>query len=123
MEGRKEGAYGTEEVRGDEPLQLGLWDVEVPADGRERDGDGGHVRGLEVPFIYAHPRTTRVNGKEGRTFKIIARVTVPIRRKSFALDRLGCVAGSSFWMEVMEPASLSLVTARSFSVGEGSGCC
>ena len=53
MEGRKEGAYGTEGVCGDEPLQLGLWDVEVPADGRERDRHGGHVRGLEMPFIYA----------------------------------------------------------------------
>ena len=73
--------------------------------------------------LYMHAWTMRVNEKEELTFKIIARVTVPISRKSFALDRLGCVAGSSFWMEVMEPASLSLVTARSFSVGEGSGCC
>ena len=42
----EEKTYGAKGVGGDDPLQLGLYNVEVPADGRERDGYGSHIRGL-----------------------------------------------------------------------------
>jgi hypothetical protein len=57
--GAKQSAYRAERIRGDNPLQLALLDVQGLANARERDRRGGRVRGLH---IYISSSTKRIDG-------------------------------------------------------------